>query len=258
MGVFIVIFGLCKVVQPDGQQPLVGQDLSISLVFFIILNAFFIGIAMYIQVIVKFLRSYSIMMTRESGDKLINRLNYISFVSSYLLLAVLITSIIPLISIPYPSQSIEIVTAFLCTLAVEGGLVGLICLNFLTFLIKELNIYIESVEANLSKDIRTVVYRLNIAYMIGCWTTFLYVSILLISVSSSLVLHASSYLLLFIYIATTPWTFYLVVTVSRVSLQEDDNQFDNSVSHDTSVTNRTIRSLLGKYFGRKIIPDISG
>lgn len=69
MGLFAAVFAVLKVSYPDGSQPLVGQDFSISFILFIITNSFFGGVVLYLHVILQFLKSYSLLMPVERGDK---------------------------------------------------------------------------------------------------------------------------------------------------------------------------------------------
>jgi hypothetical protein len=107
-GISATIFGILKVTYPDGKQPLLGRDVSISFVIFINMSSCFIGLVLYLHVIIQFLKGYSRMMSLESRERVSMRFQSLGFYSWFLPPFTLIFALMPLISTAYPSQSIQL------------------------------------------------------------------------------------------------------------------------------------------------------
>lgn len=238
MGSASAIFGILKVAYPDGQQPLVGRDVSISLMVFINTTCTFIGLVLYLQVIILFFKGYTRMMTSVSRGRVTKRLNSLGFYSWFVLPPASITSVLPLVATAYPSQADCLCKACLIGIAISGLITGFICYDCLTFLTKELNIYIGSKAVILSKDIQLVVQRLSAAKSVVIGGTVVYVSVAFIFASSNFLFYLSSYAILFAFIFCSPQGLVLVLTVARVSQSEshqivptnfDLNESGNSV-----------------------------
>jgi hypothetical protein len=138
MGISCANLGILKIAYPDGQQPLVGRDLSVSLTVFFSETIFFFGFFFYLQVIIQFLEGYSRMMTPASKERMSQRFRLLSFIAWFIPPASVSTCMFQLISIAYQLHSRELGIAHLC----GGGLIvllaGVILCNGLAFLIKEL------------------------------------------------------------------------------------------------------------------------
>lgn len=98
-----------------------------------------------------------------------------------------------------------------------ASIIAVICLHFISFLIKELNNYIQSIEESLTKDLKVVVSRLNTAYMVGFGMATSYVTLIVVAASSDFILHAATYALLMVYTTSSPLFQIAVITVSRIS-----------------------------------------
>jgi hypothetical protein len=108
MGITQSIYGVLKVSYVDGQQPLIGRDISISLLVCIFTFFCFTGSVIYLHLIVEFLQRYPLMMTSIEQERISQRFYLIRFYSSFIPPAVLIISIMPLIGTAYPSRSKEL------------------------------------------------------------------------------------------------------------------------------------------------------
>jgi hypothetical protein len=82
---------------------------------------------------------------------------------------------------------------------------------------KELNIYIDSIETSLSKDIKTVVQRLKLAYIAVVGSGLIFSISYVIFASSNYLFHLATYFNLFLYISVSPSAILLVITVSGVT-----------------------------------------
>jgi hypothetical protein len=147
LGIAAETYGILKVSYTDGQQPLVGRDVSISLIFFILTSFGWLGFNIYTNLIIDFLKSYSLFMKSESSkDRVLKRFDKLGFYSWFILPGALIFSVLPLIATGYPSQSSKLCMSSLIGLAAVAFVYGFLLTNCLTFLIRELNNYIETLE----------------------------------------------------------------------------------------------------------------
>lgn len=178
---------------------------------------------LYLQVIIQFLQGYSRMMSSASRERISQRLVLLGYCSWFILPAILIIGIMPLIAIAYPAQSNK-----LCMVHVIGaGLItffyGFICSNCLSFLLKELKIYVKNLEGTLSTDIKLVVFRLTAAYIVIVGSSAVFGILYVVFGSADLLFHLMAYFQLFTCACVPPQTFILVITVARVS-HSDSNQ----------------------------------
>jgi hypothetical protein len=222
MGIFLTIYGILKVTYPNGEQPLVGRDQSISFMVLILTGFIFIGLVLYLHVIIQFLQSYSNMMTTERAEILLKRLDLLGVYSWFIIPVAFMVGSLPLIAIAYPNKSKELCMAYLLGLGSTAVVFDLMCCSCLSVLIKDLKVYIESIEPHLSNEIKLVVRRLNFAW-ISLFLTGVVFGILNISfVTSNLLFHSSTYYLLFSWICLPPSLYIIIITVSRVSLSDND------------------------------------
>jgi hypothetical protein len=138
MGISCANFGILKIAYPDGQQPFVGRDLSVSLTVLFSESMYFCGFFFYLQVIIQFLEGYSRMMTPASKERMSERFSLLSFIAWFIPPASVSICLLQLISIAYPLHSRELGITHLCGVGVIILLTGVILCNGLSFLIKEL------------------------------------------------------------------------------------------------------------------------
>jgi hypothetical protein len=165
MGVASSIYGILKVSYPNGQQPLIGRDISITLMAFFQTSFGFFGLVMYLHVIIQFLKGYSRMMASVSREKVLQRLEILGFYSWFIAPCVVIFSLLPLIGTAYPLHSTRLSMVSLIGNSISCFVYGLICCNCLSIFIKELDVYIHSVEVKKSEDFKVIVNRLKAAYI---------------------------------------------------------------------------------------------
>lgn len=226
MGISATLYGILKISYPDDQQPLVGRDVSISLVLAFVTCFCFIGIVYYLHVIIQFLKIQARMMTSASKGRIRKKLHFLGFISWFLIPSIVIISILPLIGIAYPVQSRELCKAYLIGYAVLGLVYGIITCNCLGLLINEIKGHISSITTKgslVSKDLNQVVFRLNAAYYVVGVGCLVYDIICFIFAGSDLVFDTTTYFILIAFTMTSPLTFILVITVAHIS-QPDSNQ----------------------------------
>ena len=173
------------------------------------------GLALYYNVIMKFLKGYSCMMSPESRQKV--DLRFASLLSKTYLIPPLsiIPCVLPLFSIRFPEHVTELGKAYLVG---NGFLV--ICLGAffyfaLGFLLQELSSYLKT-SATAADDIIIVYNRLRLAHRVGT-SAFAIIGISYTFFGSrEYLLRKSSYLLLIIQISTHPTFTVLILTVSQV------------------------------------------
>lgn len=163
------------------------------------------------------------MMTSESSERVSQRFGQLTVYSWYIVPASVISSILLLIAVAYPSQSKELGIAHLIGIAITAFVFGLIFCNCLSFLIKELNVYIDNVDAILSKGIKSVVYRLKVAYIMVSGACCMGGIVSMIFASSNFLFHLGTYLHLVVFTIAPPVSYMTVITVAGVS-QSDNKQ----------------------------------
>jgi hypothetical protein len=224
MGTASAIFGILKLSYPNGQQPLIGRDLSVSLMALIVTTFCFIGLVLYLHVIIQFLQGYKKMMDSASRERVSRRLDLLKFYSWFILPSILIVSLMPLIAIAYPSQAKHLGMAYLIGFLIMAFAYGLIACSCLGLLIKELNVHVSSIENKSLKDVRLVVWRLKAAYIVVGGEAVVYGIFCICFASSKLLFHLTTYFILFAYTCMSPLTFVFVITVARISSQPDNSQ----------------------------------
>jgi hypothetical protein len=234
MGCASSIYGALKVSSPNGKQLLVGRDVSISLVSALFLTFGWFGMVVYLHLIIQFLESYSLVMVSESKERILQRFHKLDTYSWFLVPFALVFSILPVIAVAYPSQSRQLCIACFIGLSMVAFIFGLIFSSCLSFLIKELNVYINSIEEYLSVGIKLVVKRLNAAYFVVVGSCLVLGILLLIFGSSNYLFHLSTYFMLIACICVSPFTLVLVITISRVS--SSDYQLTRVIPSDYQLT----------------------
>lgn len=253
MGIFDVIGGVLKISYPDGrEQPLIGRDLSITLVTVITYFFTFLGAVLYLQVIIQFLRGYTRIMNKNSSERVLKRLRKMSIYSWFIIPAITISSILLLIALGYPSISKELCMAHLICIAITAFAYGLIFVNCLSLLTQQLNNYIHSVDASLSEDLKRVVSRLNVVYF---WVIGMCSGggmIYIIFASSNYLFRLWTYLHHVIFIIVPTGSYVLVLTVAGVS-RSDKKQNISITSDNKIVTFSAIQASKSRSRSSKIV-----
>jgi hypothetical protein len=214
MGISCANLGILKVAYPDGKQPLVGRDLSASLTVLFSESSFFFGFFCYLHVIMAFLEGYSRMMTSESRLRMSQRFHLLNSTAWVIPPTVVIISMLQLISIRYPLQSKKLGATRLVVVGAMIILSGWILCAALSFLLKELN------GVTLSKDLKLIITRLNIAYYFIAGSCLPFGILYIAFASSTYLFQLNTYLILVTYTCVVPIMLALVVTVSGISRPE--------------------------------------
>lgn len=174
----------------------------------------------YLHVILAFLEGFASMMDPESSERVSKRFNLLGFYSWFILPVVFAFSIMPLVSTAYPSHSRQLGGAHLIGFGFSTLVYDLIFCSSLSYLTKELNAYINSIDEYLLKDLKLVVHRLNTAYRVVGGNA-LTVGIQGIAFSSSnFLFHLNTYQILFAFSLVPAFLYFFVNRVSR----SPDNQ----------------------------------
>jgi hypothetical protein len=224
LGIASSVYGILKISYPDGQQPLVGRDASISLMVFSATFFGRVGMVIYLNVVMKFLEGFTRMMDHESYQRVSKRFKFLKFYSWLILPVVLVFSILPVIATAYPSQSKALGMAHLIGFGISTIVNDLIFCSSLSILIKELNAYIDGIDEYLSKDLKVVVRRLKAAYTVVGSAALQVGIICIIFGSSNFLFHLNTYHILFAYTIVSPCLYFFVITVSQIS-----HSYDNQI-----------------------------
>jgi hypothetical protein len=156
-----VIYGLLKVIYCNEEQPLVGRDVSISLMAFTITGFGFTGLVIYLHAIIEFLKGYSRIMIPASRERILKRLSTLGRISWLIPPAVFSFGILPLIAtgISSPSQSERLGKAHLIGFSLSYLTFTIICCNCLSLLIKELIIHTNSTAKTSINDEKVIIFR---------------------------------------------------------------------------------------------------
>jgi hypothetical protein len=214
-GTLSVIFGILKISHPNGKQHLIGRDLSVTLTVLFSLTILFSGLIMYLHVIIEFLKGYSLTIRRPSRERVFQRFDQIIYYSWFIIPAVVISCILLLLAIEYPSKSEQLCRAHFIGMSLTSFIYGAIFFHCLTFVLKELKMNI--ISGNSSNQIKVVAFRLNIARIAMSGTSAVCGTLLLIIGSSKLFFYLGIYLYLIVCTLLPPILYILVVTVNIFS-----------------------------------------
>jgi hypothetical protein len=182
LGISSVIHGCLKLSYPSGQQPLIGRDLSITLISFSFPFNAFCGIIIYINLMLHFLIIHSEMViSPESCEKVNKRFSILRFYSWFLIPLSFVVCIMPLIGLAFPNRARTFGITYLIGLAVICFIVGIIVINCLNVLLKELRIHIDSMNGQASEELKIVVSRLSKVKFLVSGTLLSYLSFILTS-----------------------------------------------------------------------------
>ena len=221
-GVGDFLFAVLKV--SDRHHPIVGRDLSVTLVATFLPIFCYCGLILYYQVVMKFLKGYSCMMSQESREKVDKRFAYLQSKTFLIPPLSIIPCVIPLFSIPYPQYVTEFGKVYLIGNGILAASYGLLFYFAVGFLLKELSVYFKT-SSMVADEILAVYRRLKLAHRAGT-LLFLTLGISYIVFGSSTspdLIIKSSYLFLIIQILTHPTLTILTLTVSHISHRKIGN-----------------------------------
>lgn len=239
LGISSVIHGILKLSYPPAQQPLIGRDLSITLIAFSYAFNAFCGIVLYINLVLQFLIGNSeTMISPESRERVTLRFSTLSFCSWFIIPLSFVFCIMPVIGLSYPLRARAFGITYLIGLAVILFISGLIVMNCLHYLLRELNIRIDGMNGQASDEIKIVVRRLNIAKFVVSGTIFVQGSTCLVFGSSNFLFHLLSYVILFNFTVGPPVALISVLTVSRISRPPRSNQI--ALISNSSISDKVV------------------
>ena len=213
--------------------PLVGKDISITLVSLICPTSIFAGLTLYYVVVINFLKGYACMMTPASRDKVYSRYLHLLMASYSIPVLVFFVSVAPFVGLK--DYSLRKVTAqtYLIGLGLISAFYGVLYALAIRFLLQEITIHIANSSIN-SDDITQVLNRLRAAYYAGSMLFLAVFVSYLICGSWNFILRKSSYVFLVIQIASHPFVTTLILTVSRIS-NPNKNLQNINVRHNNMV-----------------------
>ena len=218
--VFFLLHGigdfLFAVFKITGQtRPIVGRDASVTIIAAFLPILCYCGLVLYYNVIMKFLKGYSCMMSPESREKVDMRFASLLSKSELITPLSIIPCFLPLFGLGYPQYVREFGMAYFI-----GNGIFVICYGgffYLTlgFLLEELTSYIKT-STTVADDILIVYKRLRLAHRVGTGAFALVGISYTFFGSREYLLRKSSYMLLIIQISTHPTFTVLILTVSQV------------------------------------------
>lgn len=213
-GIGDFIFAVLKVT--SSERPLVGRDVSVTLVAVFLPVFCFCGLVLYYGVIINFLKGYSRIMKRERREKVDQKFAVLSRRCYLLIPMSFVPCILPLVGLGYPANAAIFGMAYLIGNGFLALCYGFLFNSALGFLLAELNTHLKERSGD-SDDIKLVYDRLQLAYLIGSGAFVFIGFAYLIFGSWYILLRKSSYLFLIIQITTHPLFTILILTVSRIS-----------------------------------------
>jgi len=258
-GISSTIIGILRISHTTDSQPMVGRDFSVSLMNCLFITAVFTGLVMYLNLIIDFLERYPhTLISTEAKERISKQFRLSRFYSHFIPPGVLIIAIMPLISVAFPDKSMQLGMAYLIGIGVISYAYGSILGSCLSFLLKELRIYINDIEAILSKDIKLIVHRLMAAHIVSGGSAFVFGTSFIVFASSNYLFHLSTYYMLFCYISGPAVTIVFVMTVAIISPSHDKTSVvpltpasDEMESSRGTELNASTEHIWNKYLVRK-------
>lgn len=232
MGISSVAHGVLKLSYPE---PLVGRDLSITLIAFSFPFSATCGIVIYINLILKFLASHSEIMTPGSLlERNLRLFDIFRFYSWFIIPFSFVICILPLIGIYAPNRARAFGVTYLIGLAVICLITAMIIISCLSFLLKELDIHINDVNFLGVEDLKIVVSRLKKARIILSVMIFIQGLTCLLLGASDFLCYLSSYAILLNYTIGPPLALICLLTISRISRRSNKVGLDNEERSSTT------------------------
>lgn len=151
------LFAILKIIY--GNRQLIGRDIAISLVYPFVPLSITMCVIMFYFMVIHFLKSLTISMAPEVGDKVTKRFNLLSTLILFVPPFSIIFCLVPLLGIPLPKYRNVFTKLYFVGEGVMALCLGSLMLNALGYLLGELSRHINSVSQP-DEDIRTVYKRL--------------------------------------------------------------------------------------------------
>ena len=201
-------------------RPIVGKDLSVTIIAVFLPLFCYIGLVLYYAVIISFLRGYSRMMRTESRLKVDIMFVRLSKYAQWIPPIAFLPCIMPAIGLIRPEYTDIFGTLYLLGNGILALFYGLLFNFALGFLLQELYLHLDHLKSSGggdSNDIQLVYDRLYLAYRIGSVGFVVIGFSYIIFGSWQVLLQMSSYLFLIIQIVVHPTFTILILTVSQIS-----------------------------------------
>lgn len=227
-----------------GEDQLMSRDFLVTILgSFLPFQAFF-GLTFYFAVVLKFLKSYTVILVEESRDNVALKFETLRILSLTMAPLSFLSSFMPLFGLNYPAYQKVYAYFFLIGNAFATLLFGFVLSSSLKFLIRELSTHVEGFSQS-NEEVRLVLKRMNVAYNMS-----IFMSILLSAINFILCfdffLRKASYFVIFQLMACPPACTTLILTVSKVT---PSKQNDKYVIHENdSITVLTVQSSRTNFF----------
>jgi hypothetical protein len=223
-----IAFASLKLADPAVQ--LVGRNILITILCESTLFLAFLGLAIYFYVILKFLKSFTDMLTEDRREKISEHFAVLRTLCPMIPPLSFVFSFIVVIGIRYP----EHYKVFqLINLIGDGSLTlfyGLLTTSALRFLRNELSLHLASFPQS-SDEIRLVLKRLTLAYYMLLVMSFL-MGISYFIFCTDYMLRKSTYLIIWLDTSWPPAATILILTVSRISSRVKPEKIGPNASYD--------------------------
>ena len=206
---FAIIKLICQ------QNQLVGRDCLITLVLSVATFMSFVGLVCYFSVILKFLKSFSTMLTRDRKDKLAKYFARLRTLILIILPTSFASSSILLIGLRYPQFENIIAITFLSGMGFLCLFYGCLTTFALKYVCAELSNHVD-IFPNSSDDIKLVLTRLTEAYMVIMVMSFL-IGISYFLFCTNYLMRKSTYLFIWLLFSWPPVATILTLSITRIS-----------------------------------------
>lgn len=197
-------------------MPIVGTDISITIIACICPLSIFCGLTLYYVVIINFLKGYAVMMSPSSRDKVHSRFGNLLLASYSIPLGAFVGSAAPFVGLAHPGERKLTAQIYLIGIGLIAAIYGSLYALAFGFLLKEIRLHMLT-STMINHDIKLVLSRLRAAYYAGSMLFFTAFIAYFICGVSDYLLRKSSYVFLIIQIACHPFVTVLILTVSRIS-----------------------------------------
>ena len=209
-----IIFAIAKLKYEDGQ--VVGKHLFMSVLALVTNFLAFLGLAIYFLVVLKFLKSYTTVLSDERNKIINDRFVILRAVNMLVPAVCFSSSALVVVGLRYPTHQ----RAFALSCLITGGfltlLYGFLTTSALRYVRIELLSHIKGFPQS-SDEMRLVLKRLTMAYyMLVVMSTAMGVSYFLFC-TTDFMLRKSSYLLIWLHVSWPPAATILILTVSRIT-----------------------------------------
>ena len=209
-----IIFAIAKLTFQDHQ--VVGKDLFLSVLCLALNFLAFLGLAIYFLVVLKFLKSYTTVLTDERNKIINNRFMTLRTINTLVPIICASSSFLVIVGLKYPQYR----RVFALSCLITGGfltlLYGFLTTSALRFVRLELISHVKGFPQS-SDEVRLVLKRLTLAYyMLVVMSSAMGISYFLFCTTDSM-LRKSSYLIIWLHISWPPAATILILTVSRIT-----------------------------------------